>query len=135
MWLISTDDLFSNYKYVNPGDSVVKNALANDRNTDVDSIPGLERSPGGSSAEGSSCGGGNGNPLQYSCLENPLDRGAWWTKIPWVCRVGHYWAPCTFNNFSSLWGLAKYSNVQQNTGTLINTLKIKNWLMINRGRF
>ena len=42
---------------------------------------------------------------------------------------------CTFNNFSSLWGLAKYSDVQQNTGTLINTLKIKNWLMINRERF
>ena len=33
MWLIYTDDLFSNYKYVNPGDSVVKNALANERNT------------------------------------------------------------------------------------------------------
>ena len=30
-------------------------------------IPGLGRSPGG-----------NGNPLQYSCLENPMDRGAWW---------------------------------------------------------
>jgi len=33
-----------------------------------DSIPGLGRSPGE----------GNGNPLQYSCLENPMDRGAWW---------------------------------------------------------
>ena len=32
------------------------------------SIPGLERSPGG----------GNGNPLQYSCLESSMDRGAWW---------------------------------------------------------
>ena len=32
------------------------------------SIPGLGRSPGG----------GHGNPLQYSCLENPMDRGAWW---------------------------------------------------------
>ena len=31
-------------------------------------IPGLERSPGG----------GNDNPLQYSCLGNPMDRGAWW---------------------------------------------------------
>ena len=35
---------------------------------DPGSIPGLGRSPGG----------GNGNPLQYSCLENPMDRGAWW---------------------------------------------------------
>ena len=34
---------------------------------DGGSIPGLERSPGG----------GLGNPLQYSCLENPMDRGAW----------------------------------------------------------
>ena len=34
---------------------------------DVGSIPGSGRSPGG----------GNGNPLQYSCLENPTDRGAW----------------------------------------------------------
>ena len=32
------------------------------------SIPGFGRSPGG----------GNGNPLQYSCLENPMDRGIWW---------------------------------------------------------
>ena len=34
---------------------------------DLGLIPGLERSPGG----------GHGNPLQYSCLENPMDRGAW----------------------------------------------------------
>ena len=27
-------------------------------------------------------GGGNGNPLQYSCLENPIDRGAWWITVP-----------------------------------------------------
>ena len=35
------------------------------------SIPGLERSPGG----------GNGNPLQYSCLGNPMDGGAWWATV------------------------------------------------------
>ena len=35
---------------------------------DAGLIPGLGRSPGG----------GHGNPLQYSCLENPMDRGAWW---------------------------------------------------------
>ena len=35
---------------------------------DTDLIPVLGRSPGG----------GNGNPLQYSCLENPMNRGAWW---------------------------------------------------------
>ena len=42
----------------------------------VDSIPG----------SGSSPGGGHGNPLQYSCLENPMDRGAWWAAIQWVAR-------------------------------------------------
>ena len=42
-------------------------------------IPGLGRSPGK----------GNGNPLQYSCLENPMDRGAWWAIVHGVTRVGH----------------------------------------------
>ena len=40
---------------------------------DAGSIPGLERSPGG----------GHGNPLQYSCLENPMDRGAWQATVHW----------------------------------------------------
>ena len=44
---------------------VVKNLPANAENPG--SIPGFGRSPGE----------GNGNPLQYSCLENPMDRGAW----------------------------------------------------------
>ena len=38
---------------------------------DLGSIPGLGRSPGE----------GTGNPLQYSCLENPIDRGAWWATV------------------------------------------------------
>ena len=38
---------------------------------DQGSIPGSGRSPGE----------GNGNPLQYSCLENPMDRGAWWAMV------------------------------------------------------
>ena len=42
-------------------------------------IPGSRRSPGG----------GNGNPLQYSCLENPMDRGAWQATVKGVTRVGH----------------------------------------------
>ena len=33
---------------------------------------------------GRSPGVGNGNPLQYSCLENSMDRGAWWGTVPWV---------------------------------------------------
>ena len=34
-------------------------------------------------------GEGNGNPLQNSCLENPMDRGAWWATVHKVTRVGH----------------------------------------------
>ena len=44
--------------------------------SDVGSIPVLGRSPGG----------GHGNPLQYSCLENPMDRGAWWATVHWVTK-------------------------------------------------
>ena len=33
--------------------------------------------------------GGNGNPLQYSCLENSMDRGAWWATVHGVTRVEH----------------------------------------------
>ena len=46
---------------------------------DAGSILGSGRSPGE----------GNGNPLQYSCLENPMDRGAWQTTVNGVARVGH----------------------------------------------
>ena len=44
---------------------------------DLDSIPGPGRSPGE----------GNGDPLQYSCLENPLDRGAWWAIVHGVAEL------------------------------------------------
>ena len=51
---------------------MVKNLLASAGDTgDVGSIPGSGRSRGG----------GCGNPLQYSCLENPMDRGAWWAMV------------------------------------------------------
>ena len=46
---------------------------------DLGSIPRLGRSPGE----------GNGNPLQYSCLENPTDRGAWQATVHGVATVGH----------------------------------------------
>ena len=34
-------------------------------------------------------GEGNGTPFQYSCLENPMDRGAWWVEVHGITRVGH----------------------------------------------
>ena len=43
---------------------------------DLSSIPGSGRSPGD----------GNGNPLQYLCLENPMDQGAWWATVPGVAK-------------------------------------------------
>jgi len=39
-------------------------------------------------------GEGNGNPLQYSCLENPIDRGAWQATVHGVARVGHDLVHC-----------------------------------------
>ena len=54
------------------GGSVVKNPPANAGDArDLGLIPGL----------GKTLGGGNGNPLQYSCLQNSTDRGAWWAMI------------------------------------------------------
>ena len=51
---------------------VVKNLSANVGDIrDAGSIPGSGRPPGG----------GNGNPLQYSCLENPMDRETWWATV------------------------------------------------------
>ena len=61
-----------------PGGAVVKNLPANAGEAgDVVSIPGSGRFPGG----------GNGNPLQYSCLENPMDRGAWWATVHEVAET------------------------------------------------
>jgi len=45
--------------------------------------------PGLILASGRSPGEGNGNPLQYSCLGNPMDRGAWWATVHGVARVRH----------------------------------------------
>ena len=58
---------------------MVKNWPANAEDTrDAGSIP----------ESGRSTGEGNGNPLQYSCLENPMDRGAWWAAVHGVAKLG-----------------------------------------------
>ena len=51
-----------------------KNLPVSERNVGL--TPGLGRSPGG----------GNGNPLQYYCLENPMDSGAWWATVHGVVK-------------------------------------------------
>ena len=62
---------------VSPGDAVVKNPPANTGDArDAGSVPGWGRS----------LGIGNGNMLQYSCLENSMDRGVWWATVHGVAN-------------------------------------------------
>ena len=66
-----------------PGASISKESAAVQESAcnvgDLSLILGSERSPGE----------GNGNPLQYSCLEHPMDRGAWQATVYEITRVGH----------------------------------------------
>ena len=64
--------VFSDVKSFFSGGAMVKSPPASAGDVrDVGSIPGLGRSPGG----------GDGNPLQYSCLENTTDRSTWWAIV------------------------------------------------------
>ena len=62
---------------------------------DKGSTPGPGRSPGR----------GHGNPLQYSCLRNPMDRGAWWAIVHRVTQSGHDWSDsaCTAHRVSMVY--------------------------------
>ena len=72
--MLSTEHTPLNCSMGFPGGSVVKNPPAHAG--DPGSIPGSGRSPGE----------GNGNPLQHFCLENPMDRGAWWAAAHGVAK-------------------------------------------------
>ena len=69
--------------------------------------PGSGRSPGG----------GNGDSLQYSCLENPMDRRAWQAAVDVVARIGHDLAtespppPCSCYHFVNCFGLAPFCSL------------------------
>ena len=65
------------YRFIFPGDSVGKESACNAGDTGL--IPGSGKSPGE----------GHGKLCQYSCLENPMDRGVWWATVHGVERVGH----------------------------------------------
>ena len=68
-----------------PGGTLVKNPPASAGDTrDTGSAPGSGRSPGG----------GNGNSLQYSCLGNSVDRGAWWATVHGVAKS---WTPLSMH--------------------------------------
>ena len=81
-WVLQGKDhilfIFVPVRYRNfPGGSTVKNLPANEGDVgDLGPVPGLGRSPGG----------GHGHPLQFSCLENPKDRGAWWAMAHGVAK-------------------------------------------------
>ena len=78
-----------------PGRSVVKNPPANTGNAGL--IPGSGRFPGE----------GNGNPLQYYCLENPMDRGVWWAIAHGVTKESD--TTLLLNNNNAGWQFASIS--------------------------
>ena len=73
----SAGEILKNLLFALPDSPVVKEPACNAG--DLGSIPG----------SGRSSGEGNGNPLRYFCLENPMDRGTWWATVRGVVRVGH----------------------------------------------
>ena len=70
---------------------------------DLGPLPVLGRSPGG----------GNGNPLQYSCLENPMDRGAWWATVHKTAK-----------SWTRLKQLSMHASTMDSSGTLLQYLKM-----------
>ena len=82
IWLYLYSNFVENPTLGFLGSTVVRNLSASTGETeDARSIPGLGRSPGE----------GNGNPLQYFCLENPMDWEAWWATVIDSQRVRHHW--------------------------------------------
>ena len=78
--------MYSTHNQGFPGGSEVKASAHNAG--DLGSIPGLGISPGE----------GNGNPLQYSCLENPMDARAWWTTVHRVTKSQTQLSDFTFHS-------------------------------------
>ena len=79
---------------------------------DSGSIPELGRSPGG----------GHGNLLQYSCLENPMDRGTWWTVVHWVTES---WTRLMIRPYLNLLYLIAFMLLQSTTFLLNILLKVQ----------
>ena len=96
------------YYQSSPGGAVVKNLPANARDTDV--IPGLGRS----------LGEGNGNPFQYSCLGNPMDRGAWCATVHGITKDSNFVSSTTRTNIS----IRYYGRSQKGFGTHIIYLPV-----------
>ena len=82
---------------------------------DAGLIPGSARSPGER----------NGNPFQYSCLGNPMDRGAWWATVPWVTKESdttqqlndsNKYIECTMSSWKSIKKGEKILNTKSGKG-------------------
>ena len=93
-----------------PGGSDHKEFACNVGN--LGSIPRLGRSPGR----------GHGNPLQYSCLENPMDRAAWWGTVHRVAKSWTQLSDFTFNRASQVAVVVK--NLPANAGDLRDVVSI-----------
>ena len=85
---------------------MVKNSAAHARSAiEADSIPGLGRFPGER----------NGNPLQYSCLENPMDRGAWWAAVHGATKSRTQLSPHSTHCYGELHGPVTPEDAQNRT--------------------
>ena len=100
-----------------PGGSVVKNPLT--KTGDLGLIPGSERFPGG----------GNGNPLQHSCLENPRDSGAWWAAIYGVAQSQTRLKQLSSSSSSSFLPV-QLSHPYMTTG---KTIALTRWTFLGKG--
>ena len=86
------------------------------------SVPGSGRSPGG----------GHGSPLQYSCLENPTDRGAWWATVLGSQRVRHGWSNSmksrmTSSSFLFYWSTVESWTIKKTESQRIDAFKLWCW--------
>ena len=95
-----------------PGGSEVKACACNAG--DLGLIPG----------SGSSPGEGNGNPLQYSCLENPKDGGVWWAKVHGVAKSQTQLSDFTSLRFGSKWFILDHKRINLNLKEGQSTIQI-----------
>ena len=98
-----------------PGGAVVKNLPADAGDADAGSFPGLGRSPGG----------GHGNPVQCSRLENPMDRGAWWGVVHGVAKSRTRLS--THVQLLEQMNVFLFINYISNEGQCISSAFLSNW--------
>ena len=103
-----------------PGGSEVKASACNAE--DLGSIPGSGRSPGE----------GNGNPLQYSCLENPMGGGAWWATGAWeIMKNRGAWRAAVHGVAKSRTGLSDFTFTWWDRQDTPSTRSVLNTCLLN----